>query len=738
MKRPIVLLGLLVLLLIGAMAANGLLVSVPDIPATSAPGAFDARRAMARLARILGDQRPHPVDSAAQDAVRGRLVAELRAMGLQPVVDDAMACNGSARERTIACARVRNVLVTLGPAAGKHLLFVSHYDSTPVGPGASDDGIGIASMLEVAALLKDAPLRRPVSFLFDEGEETGLLGARAFLDRSPLAAKVDTVVNLESRGVDGPAIMFETSVPNGSAVAAFSRALDHPVANSLTTGFYHLIPNSTDVSVFDERDWTILNFAVIGNETRYHSPGDLLDALDPRSLGHMGRQALALGRLLGTQPDATAPADRRLYADVLQRTLVTLPVWAGVAVLWGALLGFAIAAWRRRQGLGRSAATIGAALAGSALATFLLQALVGIARPGEFWRAHPAVIALALDATAVAVSAILVARFAAKAPADRLRLAFWLIFLALGAALSLVVPGALIFFLVPPLIAGAGMLAKRGERLWGLAAWAVLLLTWGPLLHLSQVLLDFDAAWTFAPVAALLALPPLIEMKGLIDAAPRRLLAVGLAALAAAAWIGAALTPAYSVERPQRLTLEYAWDADAAKGQWLVYHEHGPLPGSIAALGPFTHGVELLWSPYKRWAAAAEAEAIQPPAVEKLAEARVGGGRLLTLRLHSRGAEVVRLRFPASAALRAVWAGGALRHFPAGKPEQEYILRCHGRSCDGLALRLLAGAAPIDAIVIGTRSGLPARGARALEGRPATSIPQYSADATYAYAKLRL
>ena len=79
-------------------------------------------------------------------------------------------------------------------------------------------------------------------------------------------------------------------------IALYRAAAARPVANSLSTDLYGLIPNSTDVAVFDERPWTILNFAVIGNETRYHSAGDDLAALDRRSLQHMGDQALAVDR----------------------------------------------------------------------------------------------------------------------------------------------------------------------------------------------------------------------------------------------------------------------------------------------------------------------------------------------------------------------------------------------------------------------------------------------------------
>ncbi len=195
MKRAGFVAALLVLLL-AAFGFKGGLVTLPEVPAKAAPGTFDTGRALARLRRILGDQRPHPVDSAASDSVRGRLVAELRALGLNPRVTDDFTCNGAATGQTVSCARIRNVVATLGPAQGRHVLLVSHYNSTPTGPGAADDGIGIASMLEVAFLLKDRPLMRPVSFLFDEGEETGLIGARAFLDRDPLAARVDSLVNL--------------------------------------------------------------------------------------------------------------------------------------------------------------------------------------------------------------------------------------------------------------------------------------------------------------------------------------------------------------------------------------------------------------------------------------------------------------------------------------------------------------------------------------------------------------
>ena len=127
----------------------------------------------------------------------------------------------------------------------------------------------MATLLEVASILKGEPLRRPVTFLFNEGEELGLVGARAFLQRDPLAARVDSLINLEARGTTGPVNMFETSRPNGAAMHAYSRAVKRPVASSLATDVYRQLPNYTDVNSFAERGWTTLNLAMTGNETRY-------------------------------------------------------------------------------------------------------------------------------------------------------------------------------------------------------------------------------------------------------------------------------------------------------------------------------------------------------------------------------------------------------------------------------------------------------------------------------------
>ena len=127
MRRDTLLALAVVILVLGAMAAKSMFVSLP--PLRNTPGVFNAERAKARLAFILGDQAPHPADSPADDMVRARLIATLRQMGLTPVVRDQFACNDFQKARLVACARVRNVIAMLGPKSGKALLLSAHYDS---------------------------------------------------------------------------------------------------------------------------------------------------------------------------------------------------------------------------------------------------------------------------------------------------------------------------------------------------------------------------------------------------------------------------------------------------------------------------------------------------------------------------------------------------------------------------------------------------------------------------------
>jgi hypothetical protein len=265
----------------------------------------------------------------------------------------------------------------------------------------------------------------------------------------------------------------------------------------------------------------------------------------------------------------------------------------------------------------------------------------------------------------------------------------------------------------------------------------LLFLTWAPLLHLSEILLDLDNGWIFAMLAALIMWPVLIEMKPLLVRLPRAGAFAAIVALAVLGWAGAMSQPAYSEDRKQAFGIEYAWDEAEAKGRWLVVNDGATLPAAFGSA--FERGVEVPWSGRKRWAASAAGVPTDPPRIEKEAERIVAQGRLLTLRLTANGAETVLLRAKPEAGFLAARAGGVTARFGRGKAEDDFVLRCAGRSCEGLRIALLVAAkSPVEATIVGIRSGLPPAAAPLVRARPAPAAPQYSPDSTIAVGKVRL
>jgi hypothetical protein len=294
----------------------------PKAAAESAPPTeFSAGRAMKHLEVIA--QRPHPIGSTEEEAVRDYIIKELAVMGLNPEVQTATVVNQQG-STSIAAATVNNIVARLrGTGGSKAVLLVGHYDSVPSGPGASDDGSAVAAILETLRALKaSAQLKNDVICLFTDGEEVGLLGARGFVDENPAAKDAGLVLNFEARGNSGPSIMFETSPGNGRLISEAAKAMPHPITNSLSYEIYRLLPNDTDLTVFKKAGYAGLNFAFIEGIKHYHSQLDRLDQIDQRSLQHHGAYALALTRHFGNLDLEDLKDSNAVYFSILGSLLV--------------------------------------------------------------------------------------------------------------------------------------------------------------------------------------------------------------------------------------------------------------------------------------------------------------------------------------------------------------------------------------------------------------------------------
>lgn len=224
----------------------------PAVVAEDAPPtAFSAERAWHHLETIGAVK--NPIGSQENEMVRNYILDEVSKLGFEPALHETTYFDA----RLQRVADLGNILVRIpGSGSGKAILFMGHYDTVADAYGASDNGSAVAAMLELMRMLQHhPPLKNDLIFFFPDGEEVGLLGAKAFLEEHPWARDVGFVVNLEARGTTGQSFMFETGYQNLHAIAAFAEAAPHPAANSISYEVYARMPNDTDFSPFKQRGY---------------------------------------------------------------------------------------------------------------------------------------------------------------------------------------------------------------------------------------------------------------------------------------------------------------------------------------------------------------------------------------------------------------------------------------------------------------------------------------------------
>ncbi len=727
-----------------ALMYAGMLIQPPPVRARNAADQFDAAAARERLERIIGAGAPHPIDSTAQDEVRGRLLHEIEALGLRPEVHERFACRPQPRAPLIDCGYVRNIVFSVGPAHGPAVLVASHYDSVPAGPGVSDDGVGVAASLETARLLMREGLQRRVIFLISDGEEQALLGAYDFAQHDPLMADVEALVNLEARGTRGPAMFFETNQPNGDAFIAFSGA-PRPVANSVMADIYALMPNSTDVSVLTRPGLDVINLALLDGFEDYHTPQDSLASFNTASLQHMGDTGLHAVRNFARAPDL-GTSTRFVYSDIASRVTISAPNWAGQVALALCVLTAFAAFWR--GGAERRWRTLLLPLLALLFAAALAFAAglgLSLLRPGEqYWFAHPE-----FTRAWCALSGLLglVLSFAVLRAGDAARVGaagfFW--FSLVGLAGSFFLSGVSILFAAPAMIFALGALAAliwRPALGLGAAVAALLsLLIFAPLFSLVELALGYDLPLAFGVLAALLGW----AWAGVIAAAQGRAGWRATALVLTIAWLaaiaGAAQAPAASAARPAPLNLTYFVDTTAAQARVVAGQSRRALPPALRDAHAFAAETILPGDRYPSWATPAATQPAPAPALLDLAVAEAAGERTVRARLVSNGAYRVILRLPRSATpVRAAINGAGAAFSDAGGADSDFVnLACQGRACDGALVEIVLAAdgAAGEWYLIGQTPGfLPEAAAAVRAARPVTNTAIQSGDGTVTLSRL--
>ncbi|TAQ87593.1 hypothetical protein B7494_g4101 [Chlorociboria aeruginascens] len=163
----------------------------------------------------------------------------------------------------------------------------AHFDSVSTGYGATDDGMGVVTTLQLIRYFTTPENKPKKGFvaLLNNGEEDGLLGAKAFLPH-PLSSFVHTFLNLEGAGAGGRAILFRSTDTEVSRAYGHAK---HPFGTVVTADVYSLgfIRSETDFVIWREEGYRGLDVAFWKPRSKYHTNEDDAKHASVASLWHM-------------------------------------------------------------------------------------------------------------------------------------------------------------------------------------------------------------------------------------------------------------------------------------------------------------------------------------------------------------------------------------------------------------------------------------------------------------------
>jgi peptidase M28-like protein len=718
------------------------------IPENAPPAAFSAERAMKHVVAIA--QRPHPIGSAEHDRVRDYLVAQLSILGLEPQIQNATGVG----TRSADAGRVQNILarITGGQSGGPAVLLVAHYDSVEAAPGAADDGAGIAAILEtVRAVRAGVPLLHDIIVLFTDGEESGLLGAAAFVREHPWAKDVAMALNFEARGTAGRSLMFETGPGNLDAVRVL-RTVPGVTAGSMFTTIYRTMLVDTDLS---ELGTPALNFAFGDGADRYHTSHDDVAHLNIGSLQHHGQQALALAHAFANGP---LPRPRTGDAVFFELPGVGLVVysekWAMLLALVAAALAVVVIIRSRRESarFGRDvvlggAATIGAVVLSGA-AAYLAGLIIALLHTIVPWGGAPAWSPVYWAAVAMLSLAISTACYVAvrrRGSVAGLHAGALLIWTLLSLAAAVIAPGFSYLFIWPVLVVALAALLAGGHDLLtakGIAMCLAALVTAALLIPIAYligaVFLGVTAAGGIvtAAIIALIAwlLVPLLE--ALCDGA--RWSTPFICAAAAIVLVGiGVLTVRTSDVHPVPSRLIYAIDADSSDA-WLASRASAARANAWTrtALAPFAQGPEWIahffLGPTAVIAKRVPTLPLPQPAINILSDSTTSDARQLSLRVQgSAGTTALGMRVTDAPVISAAIDGRAIDTTRYRLHTREWTLWYWAPSDSGALLSLIVPAGSTPKLeVLACSLGIPTLAGVTILPRPANVVPVQSGDVT--------
>ncbi|WP_433656501.1 M20/M25/M40 family metallo-hydrolase [Nocardia sp. CA-128927] len=672
----------------------------------SAPeNVFSAERAFRVVQEIA--QRPHPVGTAEHDRVRDHLVGELRKLGLDTEIQEGVGRYPTGVQRDVlGMARVANIVATLpGTNSTGTVFLTAHYDSVASGPGANDDGVGVATVLESVRALRagGTTLRNDVVVLLTDAEETGLLGAEAFVAGGMDGRKTGVVINHEARGAGGPVLLWRTTHP--ALVDAVERVAPHPNTDSLSTTLAGAQTGSnTDFASFEPGGLRVLDWAYAGRSAYYHNRYDDPAHVDLATVQQMGANSLALTKEFGGKDLTVADDADRAFFQLPFGLLVVLPLWVIIALAAVTVVSVGWLCWRLRRageaslrGILGSAATVLVAAPLAAGAVYGLWEVVKAIRPEyrplfvDPYRPEFYYVAILVMSAAVLLAWFVIARRLFGVTAAMAGLLCCLA--VLGGLLAIVAPATAHVLVVPTLGATVGVAATFAvPEQWRLPVLTVFLVP-------AAVFLG-SATWTplqtGITTAPFLVAPAVVLLGGLLmltltQAWPaRRGWAIPSTAFVLALVLAAAglAVDRFDERHPLTSQLVYALDADRHEALWLSRETPDRWTRHLVSETTLSERFAQLW-PTAISSGLAPAEKLSAPTAEILSDTTESGKRTVHLRLRStRGATSIALRYD-NAPISMRVAGRDITPLP------KTGFQFYAPSPDGIDVQLVAPAGPL-------------------------------------------
>lgn len=566
--------------------------TIRPVPVGAPDTDFSGDRAVQLLKYLLPENKPHPTGSVENKKVKQRILAWLVEEGIDVQEQQAWGCHPD-RGR---CAWAENLIATIpGSRDGPYVALMSHYDSVAASPGAGDDGLGTAIIMEVARMIKaQGQNRNPLMLIITDAEENVLMGAEAFFARHPLAKEVAVVLNMEGKGSKGQSLLFRTSGGNADVLAAYRANSNSPRGASFAGELFKLLPSDTDMTVAARFDIPSadIGFSGSGNH-HYHTIGDNTDNMDLTTAQYHGDNLYAIARGL-IDRDLSELSEQVHSYDSVYGIFFSWPSYVDQMMLLVSFLALAFAS----RGMAFSSQLIWQSLlpvliflSTTLITTGLFVSLHFLRGETPFKPTYEFPYQILLFGTPMVLGLVFARWLNRRWEMESLLRCVWWFWWLMAIALTVWSPGAAYLLTLPVLFAsvclGIASLVTRDHRIWFYLLTLVLVVPFS--LSKIQLLNTWQNYWLInilMPFFALFVTSMLPFSRGRVI---KHLTIVG----GFLVLVGAALSlffPSYSTEKPYTLNYLVVQDVDKNRS-WVQYQSFNAPPASVTR--EFTHQEDI-------------------------------------------------------------------------------------------------------------------------------------------------